>query len=1040
MSTTTTVGNATDPVTPTATIIAPSSIALCDESPVFLASSANGGEGGRPLQYEWFIDGASAGHASALQPPKQTIAKLVKYDLKVSNWYGQFIYAESHYINYTSNPSVSVSISLPTSMTPLQSELAFGSNTILASSCIPQGFSGSDVSFKFTWGLKNKATGGIINLADFAPGTYKSNRLSISPVSKVTPGFTYIVTLTVDAGLPGLITTVFREFSIPVIPPIARIANNLMETTADVIELDGTVSCDPNLPFPICNGELNGQAESDVSGLKSLTWTCLTSTAAPCFGADGVIPYCQNLGICNFNVTALGPEFALINKPFEIRLTVQSNTTNITATSDAILVDYQPQFELCPYPTITLACARCSSDLVVDSTQEEIKVLALSTFPETWFSSSLNKSQILKFFFVQPNGTLSTISSSRGNQLLLGSKYNQTLNPGTSYTIRAISYQFCGTNFSSQVSAQLTLTTNTPPIGGSISVDVLEGNLTSKFTFLCDGFVDPNTPLSYAVFLKDIGSDSWSQLSPWGESKLIPAILPASATNHRIRCRAKDTYGAISDLDNAPEINGLKVSLPSASEFLRQAQNVGDQIQLLTSSGAPASQVMNMIEAFAQTLQSFDVDDGKRLAAQNSLMTSLLTSTTSLKTGQEVEKQLGTVDKILGNKAIDPSSNEGLILMQGATDIVVNGLANVKPKNKQGKKTTSRRRLQGASSTISNNGVNQANNAQIGQSAGNVASKTLTPFSSSGGGSSRRMLVGTASPDDLELLISNTRKILRDAANVILADIIEGDDPVDLPLGTEMKMVALVVRPDSFGKTLQELSLPAFNDSRDTPSTFYLPTNLLIGATSDVTSPVNVVAVRFRFNVREIAKSGLVNRTLDRDAPSDAVEEVIALDFQRPEDPLSYHPSGLEEPILIKVPLKFEQLPKNSSEKKISCGYWNEIQFRWSSSGCSVSNISLPTSALDSTGFILCACDHASDYAAWQAFIADVTGVFDNPVDLTLLTTIAAVVCGVLLPLAVIIWLGLSRVGRKMDLRDSRMVHLGKFNTTSKVVFHRIFR
>jgi len=237
---------------------------------------------------------------------------------------------------------------------------------------------------------------------------------------------------------------------------------------------------------------------------------------------------------------------------------------------------------------------------------------------------------------------------------------------------------------------------------------------------------------------------------------------------------------------------------------------------------------------------------------------------------------------------------------------------------------------------------------------------------------------------------------------------------------------------------VQYLDLPSVNNS-GAGTRFVFPPQVLqdaVAGQANLTDEISLVAVRFLINVDELLHKGVDNRTADHSAPASNITEFVALNFQLT-DSNFLHPQNLSLPIQIIQPLLYSDIPSANSNKTLACGYWNVNLPGWSSAGCNVTNVTLPLSPSDLSGTLTCSCNHASDYAAWQAFEEDVQSVF-NPVDLTVLTTISLILVVILLPGCVIIWVLLLTWGRRRDRKDADRIHVASFVllTANKIRMH----
>ena len=1025
-----------EPLRPVVTIAGPAIVSLCSGVAPILRSQSSGG-GGRPLTFQWYANSVAVTGATSntFIPALPSSAGSIPYELKVFNWYGERKTASLE-IDFTSNATCSVSLVHPTELNPRTSNsLTIEASALVSVNCLPAGYNASDVKLTYTWSIQDATSEEFLNVSAIDPRGSPTARLRISPLSVLTPGRQFNVFVAVQTGIPGLEGNASSVLLVSPATPIARIANASVVTTDSVARLDASASCDPNLPVPLCNEMNRGQTARNTSGLKSLRWFCTKASGEPCFN-EGVseIVDCANVATCDFD-----PSDVLDfegSGPFAVTVAVESFTSAQASLSSPVLVRYLPQTDECPYPALTAACS-CNSKQVINA-DEDLRLSVTSVMPSEWFllPTSIPRTQTIQWSYsTGDNNTFIDIGNAvaPGRVLVLSKQGGFLLVQGSTYTFRATSLQRCGEGRAlrfSEVYSDVTLTVNGPPVGGELTVSPSSGNISTSFTMTCGGFVDGDLPLQYSFAMWTRGA--WQTLGPaFSDSAIIVTRLPANATGHTIICRARDGYQAVSSLESAPKATGIVVDVPSADEVLQSTNNLGSDLASALASGASPEQLMSDLNVAIGNIQQLLLADASQEEKDNIrgvLIDGLSLLSVQLgdaPTGAQSQQVLQVLTNIVGDEPLNGSDPRGAQVLALATSVLGNMLDQVKNAQLSGLNEGADR-ANPSDVASSATGLVRTIVSSLQNSAPEAPSSEATRAPTSAGG--RRL---QSSGQQQESVIQTTRKVLRDLADVLLADYLEGETPFVLPAGVDIKLVGAVATPDTIGTewSLQELVIPAF-DEADPPTVIFLPRNLLQGATNDTRSRVNIVAARFRFNVRELITSGLVNFTLDALAPVNRVEEVVALDFQRPSRAEPYHPSNLTEPIRLKLPLTFDQLPP-TNETKLACGFWEEAESRWSSFGCNVTDYRLPENATDKSGWIMCECNHASDYAAWRAFVEDLTVVF-KPVDLGSVSTIAAVVCGILLPAITVFWLIAARLGRKRDLLDSRLVHLGTFVTITR--------
>jgi len=215
---------------------------------------------------------------------------------------------------------------------------------------------------------------------------------------------------------------------------------------------------------------------------------------------------------------------------------------------------------------------------------------------------------------------------------------------------------------------------------------------------------------------------------------------------------------------------------------------------------------------------------------------------------------------------------------------------------------------------------------------------------------------------------------------------------------------------------------------------FHLPPNVLNdprrirNGPNNLPDTVDICAIRFRFNPLELTYEANEPPGVDLSkglnklkisgvvVPNFSIDEVHTLLFLNQLDSLeNLDPYNLTERINITIPLPDDyEPPTDNKTQGIACGFWDESFDGWSAEGCTVLEIDMTNRQ------IVCSCNHASDFAAWNAFLANLGGG-----DIGVVATIAIVVVSILMPCLLAIWLLTFIWAANKDEEDSHAVHLG---------------
>ena len=181
--------------------------------------------------------------------------------------------------------------------------------------------------------------------------------------------------------------------------------------------------------------------------------------------------------------------------------------------------------------------------------------------------------------------------------------------------------------------ANVTVTTNSPPIDGAMSVTPRRGEaLQTAFNLQTGGWSDPENNLPFAYGFSYLSSgDIPVQLSGIGAVAAANASLPFG--NLTIRCAVQDSLGA-----EASAVFGVAVSFDPRRDLSQAVRNVTDKIVVVPGSGChspggharllPRSQEniesMASIASCAELLNLADIDQARGIANAQRIRESLL--------------------------------------------------------------------------------------------------------------------------------------------------------------------------------------------------------------------------------------------------------------------------------------------------------------------------------------------------------------------------------------------------------------------------------
>ena len=192
--------------------------------------------------------------------------------------------------------------------------------------------------------------------------------------------------------------------------------------------------------------------------------------------------------------------------------------------------------------------------------------------------------------------------------------------------------------------------------------------------------------------------------------------------------------------------------------------------------------------------------------------------------------------------------------------------------------------------------------------------------------------------------------------------------------------------------------------------------------TSQQPGIVDFAIIRFFFNIRQIAHApnqppgfNSSNITVPGAIANNfTIKEVTSLYFLDSNNPTElFDPYNLSTRINITIPLQSGfSFINDSNITTTVCGSYDDYFLGWSVEGCYISSYTNST--------VVCSCTHASDFAAWEAFVDYLGGG-----EIGIIVTIAIVVVGILFPAIVVLYIVGMFWAIRRDRLDAHGVHIG---------------
>ena len=977
---------------PSVQIIGVNSFGSCS-TPTSL-SAVGTGSGGRALTLAW-NDSLGNALASPTWPISYnaSLSGAVTYTVTATNWMGRSATAPPFTVVYTAGIALDVQLSAP-AMLQMQasSQLA-----VKASASLPLECNVSSPTFAYAWTLTDASTSADVS------ALLASSTTTTAFAAALPPGlYTLAVTVTASSALSGVVTggahttvTVLAADMVAIVPSGSQLS--LQE--GNVLVLDASASCDPNLASPVC-GRLGALAGGNASTIH-VAWTCTTAFNATCTAADVT---CAPTCLAGSTPVLHADNLTAANAPYTFQAHVASATGSGAAPTDsaAVLVSVIPKSATCVLPDVAIAAL--PQRITGQTDASALLVIAAATTASApglalqWSTDSVSDLSAL----------LGGRASNQVNLVLSAA----LLGAGQTFAFKLTATVPCSPYSSF---AQVSFAVNSPPLGGQLSVAPTSGSVaTTFFALQASAFEDPegDLPLSFA-FEAAYEADVYTPLCDFSLSPQLSALLQTNAAGGSavtLVAVAKDALGARSGRQATRDV---AVNPVAAGSF--DAQAVLDQV---ASTGGSASDTLLAIAALASASQGgSNADPAWAAQVQTALTNSLgalLDAPPAPDDSPRVAAQQLSVLVALVRSSEQGAPSADFALQAGgfANTIVQNAQASVLSATLGGKDPQ-------AQSAVP---------STIGPQSISALGSCLSMLQSALTDANRRALLADDPTDP-----AGVRSTLRQLVDLVMTGAVAGSPQQNIP-GVQIQLGVLRESAGALGVSAAFVDLPAVA-AGDPPTRFILPPGVLDGDV-DASTELTVVVARFTVNTNELLRPGVVaNLSADPDAPVSNVTTFVALEFQLNSTAI-VHPHDLLARIDIVIP--FQQAPdlnpalvtagganySAGGNTSLSCGFWNVSTLGWSSGGCNATNVTLPDGGAASWGSLTCSCNHASDYAVWQSWEESLT-VVATSFDLGAVTEIIVLVVAVLLPSLLVSWVVAVVWARVRDQRDGDTLHRG---------------
>eukprot|EP00924_Labyrinthula_sp_SR-Ha-C_P000907 snap_masked-scaffold_7-processed-gene-7.3-mRNA-1 protein AED:1.00 eAED:1.00 QI:0/-1/0/0/-1/1/1/0/2510 len=597
---------------------------------------------------------------------------------------------------------------------------------------------------------------------------------------------------------------------------------------------------------------------------------------------------------------------------------------------------------------------------------------------------------------------------------------------GITYTFRLSAVSVCDLPLEQRplAAAEVTFAANARPLGGTAIVEELEigeNDTFPEFRLTASGWVDPDldVPLQYAfdfTFLSDeklleaqstagfeFGGDEVFPLRGFEPSSVFETLLPTPpipGENLVVISVVRDTFGAVSRRFLSTAKTNIEIENPFANENFQVGDLSVDLINelivelLQQRDDAEIVRLCNIVSTalnqISQTLNPAFLPAGiletfgevRELCFESSIESFSSLAASGAADGALLNSIALTLDST--SKEVDQLSDDTLTQIAEQALLIIAGLEVEVESNRRGDQDP--KAAEAIPESVRESVVRTLSNvvsALEGITGLTVPSNQTSAY--------RRRLQTVNSAERCSF-VNSIREAIEDLARVSNSVVPDGADQTEFS-GDNVQLSTI---RDSIGGIGQGTTGITVNGNSNNVT---FPTNLLddlIGQNDvDEDESVSIVAISWSVNIRcdrslDVVPNNTCSSNLTYDGPIDYDENnvgsILTLDFitfNQETLGLGNLSDGGEILLVLDLPTNGEGAAGDTCGSgdapsgfevvlgtEVACGAFSDNASDWSTEGCTVDT------AVDvGEGKILCRCTHASDYATWQRFTADIRTV-----------------------------------------------------------------
>ena len=920
---------------PVLTVTAPLQLSICSPPLSLLAAVSSGMAGRTSGSVQWYRDSTLVSDSSAVG----SIAPYLKYTeassplsatthayyAAVTNWLGDTTQSQPFTVTWINDASISVTIAGGSAITtPLGGGVSLTASVSVPQAClVASGFSGSTVPFVYQWFIYNNADATATPLSFTAGQAYGLNfpTITIAP-GALLPGtysFTIVASVSNLASFTGYSIT---QVTVPTAPLVAIVAGSqtLQVLTTDTVTLDGSLSCDPNVPVPKCS-TLTGL----LSGSNNVNhdWSCADYLGNPVALANAMN---AKLVIPAGTFTKAGSPYTCVDFVSPRAVTTAETASALTPTVTITVRDPPP----CPAAALSLYNVPAQMPPVSSVTLRATNYTALSGASLQWSVASLNNQPLASIMAsVSVASTLPWIFIDAS-----------TMIPQVQYTFTLTATTRCTGGSASTSSASMTFAVNTGPTGGALSVSPSSGVSTTPFELSASAFSDDTDalPLQYS-FLIDQGAGTFSSLSAYSFDPTLSAYLAPNADGSPVKITvvAKNAYGVTT-------VKGAVYATVAVTNpvVALTSSDVSLQLANLANGGASTQSTAQLVAVLAASVAT-SADAGDAQAAQASLLDTLQSANNAAAataTPQELSGQVSSLLVLLQSASTTNNTDPQFLASAGdlVSSLLTQSLASISAQ------------VQGANDPLAQALIPPG---LVTSSLSSLESYLQAALAALTSLVRRRQLSSTNDQTTYNTLISSLAAL----TGIELTGAISGS-PAVYHTQDSYSTAMLRTSPSDVGVILTSFQITTGGGASSITVT--LPVQMFAG--DSVSSTADILGVYFNTNLHELSQ------------PANAaviVDSFVTLNVYRTGESAPFAVTNLATPVNITFPLAFNKAP--SAVKTLACGWWDTVAQSWSTAGCTVGSVAAPTSASDTSGSVTCQCTHASattaDVAYWDVAV-----------------------------------------------------------------------